>query len=212
MGRIVIVDYGVGNLYSVFHAFEAIGANASVSKDPGDVRGADRLVIPGVGDFANCMERLTRLGFREEVLAFAETERPVLGICVGMQMLFDTSAENGPIPGLGLVPGTVERIPEAGLDGGPVKLLNTGWSSLSPPDDGDWTGTVLAGLSPGDAMYFMHGYVPNPRDPADRLAMFSFHGHILTAATRRNNLTGVQFHPERSAKSGLNLLSSFAEL
>lgn len=212
MGGIVIADYGVGNIFSVFHAFEAVGAAASVTKAAADLRHADRLVIPGVGDFANCMERLARQGFQDEVLAFAETGRPLLGICVGMQMLFDTSAENGPTPGLGLVSGTVERIPDAGADGARVKYPNTGWSSITPPDGGDWQGTALAGLSPGDAMYFMHGYVPNPLDPADRLATFAFHGHTLTAAIRRDNLTGVQFHPERSAKTGLSLLARFAEL
>jgi imidazole glycerol-phosphate synthase subunit HisH len=212
MGGIVIADYGVGNIFSVYHAFEAIGAAAAVAKDPMDLRQADRLVIPGVGDFANCMDRLERQGFRDEVLAFAKTERPVLGICVGMQMLFDTSAENGPVPGLGLVAGTVERIPEAGLDGARVKYPNTGWSSIMPPEGRNWDGSVLDGLSAGDAMYFMHGYVPSPSDLADQLATFSFHGHRLTAAVRRDNLTGVQFHPERSAKTGLSLLSKFAGL
>lgn len=212
MAGIVIADYGVGNIFSVYHAFEAIGANAAVAEVPADLRQADRLVIPGVGDFANCMERLTRLGFRDEVMAFAETGRPVLGICVGMQMLFETSAENGPTPGLGLLGGTVERIPDAGTDGARVKFPNTGWSSIEPPETRDWQDSVLAGLSSGDAMYFMHGYVPRPSDPADRLATFSFHGHRLTAAARRDNLSGVQFHPERSARTGLSLLAGFADL
>jgi imidazole glycerol-phosphate synthase subunit HisH len=212
MSGIVIADYGVGNIFSVHHGFEAVGAAAKVAENPAALRDADRLVIPGVGDFANCMNRLERLGFRDEVLAFVETERPVLGICVGMQMLFDSSAENGPTPGLGLVPGTVERIPDTALDGAPVKFPNTGWSSIEPPEAGNWQGSVLAGLAPGDAMYFMHGYVPRPSDPSDRLATFSFHGHCLTAATRRDNLMGVQFHPERSAKTGLSLLARFAEL
>jgi glutamine amidotransferase len=212
MGGIVIADYGVGNIFSVYHAFEVVGAVAAVTKDPAEVRQADRLVIPGVGDFANCMERLARQGFRDEVLAFAETGRPLLGICVGMQILFDSSAENGPTPGLGLLPGTVERIPDVGLDGARLKFPNTGWFDIDPPKDGNWESSVLASLSPGDAMYFMHGYVPSPSNPEDRLATFSFHGHCLTAAARRDNLTGVQFHPERSARTGLSLLAQFAKL
>ena len=212
MSGIVIADYGVGNIFSVYHAFEAIGAEAVVAKDASDLRTADRVVIPGVGDFATCMDRLDRQGFRDEVLAFAETERPLLGICVGMQMLFDSSAENGQTPGLGLIAGTVERIPETAVNGVRVKYPNTGWTSIVPPDGGDWDGSLLAGLGAGDAMYFMHGYVPSPSDPADTLATFSFHGHRLTAAARRGNLTGVQFHPERSARTGLSLLSRFADL
>jgi glutamine amidotransferase len=212
MGGIVIADYGVGNIFSVYHAFEAVGAVAAVIKDPAEVRDADRLVIPGVGGFANCMERLERQGFRDEVLAYAETGRPLLGICVGMQMLFDSSAENGPTPGLGLLRGTVERIPDVGVDGARLKFPNTGWSDINPAKDGNWEGSVLAGLSPGDAMYFMHGYVPIPCNPEDKLATFSFHGHCLTAAARRDNLTGVQFHPERSARTGLSLLAQFAKL
>lgn len=212
MGGVVIADYGVGNIFSVYHAFEAVDAPVVVATDPAELRDADRLVIPGVGGFANCMERLGRLGFRDEVLAFVETGRPVLGICVGMQLLFESSAENGPTSGLGLLAGTVERIPDAGLDSEKVKFPNTGWSPIEPPEGGDWGGSVLDGLSSGEAMYFMHGYVPNPRDPADRLATFAFHGHCLTAAVRRDNLTGVQFHPERSAKTGLSLLARFAEI
>jgi glutamine amidotransferase len=212
MGGVVIADYGVGNIFSVYHAFEAVGTVAAVTKDPADVRHADRLVIPGVGDFANCMERLERQGFRDEVLAFVKTGRPLLGICVGMQMLFGSSAENGRTSGLGLLPGTVERIPDAGLDGAQLKFPNTGWADINPPKDGSWDGSVLAGLSPGDAMYFMHGYVPSPCNLEDRLATFSFHGHCLTAAVRRDNLTGVQFHPERSARTGLSLLAQFAKL
>ncbi len=212
MSAIVIADYGVGNIFSVFHAFEAIGANAKVVTDPTELRTAERLVIPGVGDFSNCMERLSSLGFRDEMLAFVETGRPLLGICVGMQMLFDTSAENGPTPGLGLIPGTVERIPDTGTGGERVKFPNTGWAAVEPPVEDSWAGSVFADLSPGEAMYFMHGYVPVAAAPQDVLATFQFHGHRLTAAARRGNLTGVQFHPERSAKAGLSLLARFATL
>lgn len=212
MTGVVIADYGVGNIFSVYHAFEAVGADATVTTDPALLRSADRLVIPGVGDFSNCMERLSRLGFRDEMLAFIQTGRPLLGICVGMQMLFETSAENGPTPGLGLIPGDVVRVPEAGVDGVRLKLPNTGWCSIDPPAPDTWRGSVLADLEPGDAMYFMHSYVPDVRDPADVLATLSFHGHRLTAAVRRDNLTGVQFHPERSARTGLSLLARFAAI
>jgi imidazole glycerol-phosphate synthase subunit HisH len=212
MTKVVIADYGVGNIFSVYHAFEAIGADTVVTRDPAVLRAADRVVIPGVGGFANCMERLARLGFLEEVLAFAGTERPLLGICVGMQMLFETSSENGLTVGLGLLPGGVERIPETGTDGQAVKFPNTGWSAISPPEGGNWESSMLGDLTPGEAMYFMHGYVPSPSEPSDGLATFDFHGHRRTAAVSRGNLMGVQFHPERSAKAGLSLLNRFAAL
>lgn len=214
--HVTILDYGVGNLRSVARAFEVCGASPELAETPGQAARAERLVIPGVGAFRSCVDGLRAAGFEDVVRQLvADRQRPVLGICVGMQMLFDGSEEFGDQTGLGLLPGIVAGIPRSGADGDRRKVPHIGWSSLQPPagQGGDWwAGTVLDGTAPGADVYFVHSFSARPAEPADLLAVTEYGGFEVCAAVRRDNLFGVQFHPEKSGPAGLQIVRSFLSL
>jgi glutamine amidotransferase len=215
-GRAVtVVDYGVGNLLSVARAFEYCGANVELTGNPKRIAAAERLVLPGVGAFGDCMKAFLSLDLQEPLLAFIGSGRPIIGLCVGMQMLFDHSIEFGSHAGLGIMPGNIEAIPKETSLGAPQKVPHIGWTGIRPQDlagQASWTGTILDGLSPGEAMYFVHSYTAWPSDPNHRLADASYGGQRIAAAVARDNLNGTQFHPEKSGRAGLRLLSNFIAL
>jgi len=200
--RLVLVDYGAGNLRSVENALRAAGAGeVAVSADPAAVAGADRIVLPGVGAFAACMNGLTAIpgmvdALREAAIARA---RPFLGICVGMQLMADIGAEYGDHPGLGWIPGRVERIAPADPA---VKVPHMGWNDVVP-------GAQHPLIAAGEA-YFLHSYAFLPAEPRTLLATTD-HGGRRTAAIGRDNLIGVQFHPEKSQRYGQAFLSRFLD-
>lgn len=209
---VAIVDYGIGNLMSVSRAVEAVGAEARMVSDADGIAAAERLILPGVGAFGDCMAALAARGLVAAVLAHAAAEKPLLGICVGMQMLFDVGEEFGETPGLGLIPGRVAAIPTTAPDGTPVKTPHIGWSPLLPPQGraGAWTSTPLAAVPPGTAAYFLHSFAAVPVDPDHVLAECVFGGRRVTAAAGRGTLLGCQFHPEKSGPAGLRILAGFA--
>ncbi|MDX6769790.1 MAG: imidazole glycerol phosphate synthase subunit HisH [Elusimicrobiota bacterium] len=204
--RVVIVDYGLGNLLSVARAVRAVGGEPDISADPADVVGAPRVLLPGVGAFGDGMKGLRERGLVEPLRAYAKSGRPLLGICLGMQLLMDRSSEFGEHEGLGLVPGSVEKL-VAGTDG--VKLPHVGWSALSPASP--WPKTALAGTAEGAEFYFVHSYAAVPAEKADRLADCGYGAGSFCAALRRGNITGCQFHPEKSGPAGLDILRRFLE-
>lgn len=208
-GSVTIVDYGIGNLYSVQRAFESVGARVEFASDPDHVLGARRLVLPGVGAFADGMDGLRARGLVEPLLAYAASRRPLLGICLGMQMLGSHSEEFGRHPGLGIVPGAVRALPATSTAGTPHKIPNIGWRELQAPAGRDWTGSALAATAPGAAVYLVHSYHLQPDDPADLLAVTYYGGHTVTAAVARGAVIGCQFHPERSGRVGLGILARF---
>lgn len=210
-GSVAIVDYGVGNLRSVLRAFEACGAEARLVETPGDVSGADRLVIPGVGAFGSCLSALRDHGLEEAVVDFlTRSGRPALGICVGFQMLFDVSEEFGEHAGLGIMRGRVAPIPRAGAGGERRKVPHIGWSPLVLPETRDnWRGSPLEHTKPGELVYFVHSFAAVPEDPADVLAETVYAGARICAAVQRENVVGVQFHPEKSGPAGLRILEAF---
>lgn len=213
--RVAIVDYGVGNLLSACRAFERCGAEVALTGEPARIAMADRLVLPGVGAFASCMGALEDHGLIEPVRQFAASGRPMIGICVGMQMLFDASEEFGDTNGLGLMPGRVKLIPDTEVDGEPQKIPHIGWAALTTPADApetNWSDTILKDLSPGAEAYFVHSYTAWPDDPSHRLADVSYGGRRISAAVRKDNLFGTQFHPEKSGPRGLAILQAFLEL
>lgn len=207
MTRVVtVVDYGVGNLFSIARSIEKAGGEARLSADPGEVARAERLLLPGVGAFGACAAQLAAAGMAEPVKAFAATGRPFLGICVGMQLLFDRSFEFGEHAGLGLIPGSVEAIPSDGR-----KVPHIGWNALLPgPARSGWAGTIFEALTPGEASaYFVHSFAGHAADPADVLSVVDYQGVQVCAAVQRGNVTGVQFHPEKSGPVGLSLLEAY---
>ncbi len=205
-----IVDYGAGNLYSARRAIEKVGGEARLTSDPGEIAAAERLLLPGVGAFASCIGALRASGLDAPIVDFARSGRPFMGICVGMQLLFDYSLEFGHHAGLGLIAGHAEGIPATDVAGS-RKVPHVGWSELRvPADRSDWSDTVLQDATPGAAAtYFVHSYNCMPDDPSCLLADADYDGFTITAAVMRDNIVGCQFHPEKSAGVGLRLLQRF---
>lgn len=210
MSRVAVLDYDSGNLLSVCRALEHCGARVELVERPERVADASRLVLPGVGAFADCMTALRQRGFDEALRAFAATGRPVLGICVGMQMLFDSSDEFGRSAGIGLLPGVIRRIPSTDGTGSVRKVPHIGWSDLVP--DRDWQGTLLESIAPNAAVYFVHSYAAQPEFRSHILAHCVYAGLSIPACVNRENISGCQFHPEKSGPNGLKILRGFLEL
>ncbi|WP_404712380.1 imidazole glycerol phosphate synthase subunit HisH [Sphingomonas sp. MMS24-J13] len=211
MSRLVnIVDYGAGNLYSVAQAVAKVGGEARLARDPAEIMSAERLLLPGVGAFASCANGLRERGLFEPILAFAATGRPFLGICVGMQLLFDHSLEFGRHQGLGLISGHVAPIPPRDA-AGVRKVPHIGWTPLSLPSTrDDWEGSVLKDARPGiDSAYFVHSFNCTPADPACRLADADYEGFAVCAAVEKDNIVAFQCHPEKSGMVGLRIIEHF---
>lgn len=208
---VTVVDFGAGNMLSVQRAFEHLGAIVQLADSPAAVAGAARLVLPGVGAFAGCMNEIKARQLDVPVRAYAASGRPLLGICVGMQMLFDSSEEFGVTQGLGLVPGRVLAIPcKDDLDRS-HKVPHIGWAGLSPVAQ-EWKGGLLDGVKPSSQVYFVHSFTAHPIDAKHRLADSSYDGCRISAAVRAGNIHGCQFHPEKSGEIGLHILENFLNL
>lgn len=207
--HVTVIDYGIGNLFSVSRALEHCGAQVRLSGDVSDIVAATHLVLPGVGAFADGMQGLRERGLVEPLRRYAASGRPLLGICLGMQMLASVSEEFGQHEGLGLVPGRVVPVRSTDVEGRALKIPHIGWSGLDPARDGAWEGTPLAGTPAGSAVYLVHSFHMVPDDPADLLAECRYGGRGVTAAIRRGAVFGCQFHPEKSGPVGLDILKAF---
>jgi imidazole glycerol-phosphate synthase subunit HisH len=208
--RVLVVDYGVGNLLSVCRAFEACAATVELTDSVARLAAAERVVLPGVGAFGDCVHELERRALVRPILDFIASGRPLLGICVGMQMLLEVGEEFGEHAGLGLVPGRVRAIPATGADGSPHKIPHIGWSELAKPTpDTQWDGTILDGIPERASCYFVHSFTAEPAQPRHRLADCDYDGRCVSAALRAGNVYGTQFHPEKSGETGLRILRNF---
>lgn len=207
---VTIVDYGVGNLRSVGRAVEKCGARPVFATSASDVTDGGIIILPGVGAFGRCIETLQQKELYDAVLNVISAGRPSLGICVGMQMLFEESEEFGRTPGFAVIPGKVEAIPATTADGTAHKIPHIGWGALEQ-DGNDWSGTILADVMPGDTCYFVHSFAGTPGEDANRLARCVYNGRDICAAVRKENIYGVQFHPEKSGPVGLRILSRFIQ-
>ena len=207
---VTIVDYGAGNLFSVCRALEHCGAEVAVTSEPAQISKADRLILPGVGSFPDGMSKLIKCGLDEAVKEYARSGRPLLGICLGMQMLGSASEEFETCAGLGLIEGQVTMIPSSGTNGQDHKIPHIGWTALQmPPSRESWKDTILADVEPGEFVYLLHSFAINPADKKSRLADCVYNGHIISAAIQKENVYGCQFHPEKSAEVGLKILKRF---
>lgn len=210
--KVVIVDYGLGNLHSVDKALRHEGGDVVISSDADVVAAADRLVLPGVGAFGDGMRELTERKLIEPLRAFVKTGRPFLGICLGMQLLLDESEEFGRREGLGIVPGKVVAIPRGHAEGPRMKIPHIGWNEIAPPPGKTWEGTLLAdvpfGVGGRTSMYFVHSFAAVPNEEF-RLADAMYGGFRVSAAIRKDNVTGCQFHPEKSGPVGLRIVNRF---
>ena len=198
---IAVVDYGVGNLFSLRSSFAAIGEEAEVTSSPAVLRAADRIVLPGVGAFGDAAEKLRRTGLDAVVREEAGRGKPLLGICLGMQLLFERSFEHGEHAGLGLLTGSVRPI--AGRIPAQLKIPHIGWNALHFVKDSP----LFTGLREGDHVYFVHSYAAE--DCGEALLAVTEYGAELTAAVGRDNIYGCQFHPEKSSDVGLSILRNF---
>jgi glutamine amidotransferase len=212
--KIVIVDYGMGNLLSVSRAFEHCGAEVLITASPDKIANAERLVLPGVGAFKDGMAGLRERSLVDPIKSHATSGRPFLGICLGMQMMLETSEEFGEHAGLGLIPGKVTAIPSAGPNGASRKIPHVGWNRLLFPENKtSWHDTILEGLAPGQtSVYFVHSFFVQPARAADRLADCVYDGCSMAAAIGFDRLYGCQFHPEKSGEAGLKMLINFCRL
>ncbi len=198
---IVIIDYGMGNLRSVQKALEHVGHDAEVTSDPDRVRGASKVILPGVGAFADAAAELRRTGLGAAFREAVQSGKPCLGVCLGLQLLFDVSEEDGFHEGLGLLPGRVVRFqPAPGL-----KIPHMGWNTLHIRRPAP----ILEGLGPEPSVYFVHSYHAIPDRPED-IAAEADYPHPFTAMVWRENLMACQFHPEKSQKVGLKMYANFA--
>ncbi len=200
--RIGVCDYGVGNLRSVERALDAAGAQPLISADPAQLAGCDGLVLPGVGAFAVAADTLRDRGLDSMITEMARDRRPILGVCLGFQLLFDESDEGAGGSGLGLLPGRVRR-----FDSSRGKVPHMGWNRLALPRGSK----LLDGVADGEFVYFVHSYTVTPGDPTDVVATTD-HGGTLVAAVEHGAILGTQFHPEKSGAAGLRVYANFAAL
>jgi glutamine amidotransferase len=206
--RIAVIDYGVGNLRSVYKALEAVGAPVEVVTGPAGLSAASGIVLPGVGAFGDAAANLRAAGFEAPLRSAIAAGTPLLGICVGMQLLFDESHEMGCHPGLGVMPGTVERFPAEmrSMDGRLLKVPQIGWNQLRLAFSQD---PLLSGVADGAYAYFVHSYYCAALDPACILASTDF-GITYASVVRSGAVWGIQCHPEKSQTVGLRILANFA--
>ncbi len=208
--EITVIDYGVGNLLSVQRGLEHCGARVTLTSDPDVVVAAGRVVLPGVGAFSNAMQALEERGMVQAIQAVAKSGTPLLGICLGMQLLLEESEEFGLTKGLGLIPGRVVPVPTHTASGKPQKIPHIGWNGLVVSEScDDWSGTLLQDNAQGEAVYFVHSFMAVPADRAHRLADCIYGGHRVSAAICKDQITGCQFHPEKSGEVGLKTLRRF---
>lgn len=211
--EVAIIDYGMGNLLSVRRGLEHCGARVTVTAEPSAILSASRVVLPGVGAFADGMNELRGTGLDAVVREVAARGIPLLGICLGMQMLLDESEEFGITAGLGLIPGRVVPVPSTTSEGRAQKIPHIGWNALLlPPGCASWKGTLLDEVKPGEAVYFVHSFMANPTDLTHRVADCLYGGRSISATIRRDNVHGCQFHPEKSGEVGLKVLRRFLSL
>lgn len=205
---IAIIDYDMGNLRSVEKALERVGAEARVTRDPETIKGASHVVLPGVGAFTECMKKLESYGLVEPVLRSVESGKPFLGICLGLQLLFEESTEFGLHKGLGIIKGRVVRFPSPLAEGGrELKVPHMGWNSIKIKKPSP----LLKGVPEGSFFYFVHSYLAVPEDPSVNLTTTGY-GVEFASSIAVDNVFACQFHPEKSQKVGLKVLENFKNL
>jgi len=210
MPEVVIIDYGIGNVRSILNAFQHLGIHPILTRDKDSVLNADAVILPGVGAFKHGMDNLKEFDLEGTIHSYVKTNKPFLGICLGMQMLFDESEEFGTSKGLGLIEGRVTKLPVK--TNHKLKLPHIGWNDIENTQDINWSSSVLKGLSPGTSAYFVHSFAAVPAKKENILATANYGGVEFCCATWKNNIYGLQFHPEKSGKDGLKMLQNFISL
>lgn len=205
--KIFIIDYGLGNLHSVAQAFSYLGADVEISTDAKSIEKQDYVILPGVGAFSDGIAHLEKSGQADALREYAKAGRPLMGICLGAQLLLDKSEEFGEFKGLGIISGSVDL-----LEGTEIKIPHVGWQEIIEPVEGRWKNTVLKDTPLRTWTYFVHSYHAVTSKPEETLAVAHYGDCCVTAAVQSGNVYGMQFHPEKSGKLGLGILKSFMSL
>jgi len=210
---VVVIDYGIGNLLSVQRGLEYCGADVTVTDDKDIIMNATRVVLPGVGAFSDGMKGLNTTGLNHVVCDYAASGKPLLGICLGMQMLLNESEEFGFSQGLGLISGKVIAIPSLNIENKNHKIPHIGWNSLKLPEGREqWDGTLLNNVVPGESVYFVHSFMAEVSSSEHQIANCLYGGIKISAVIGSGNIIGCQFHPEKSGDVGLKILKHFINL
>jgi glutamine amidotransferase len=214
MKKITLINYDIGNLLSVKRALQYLDADVIEARTPQDILNADKLILPGVGAFATCVNEVKSRGFENPLREAVDKGKPLLGICVGMQMLFDKSEEFGKHDGLGFISGEIKAIPTTDMQGLTHKIPHIAWSALQPPIDNPqgWSCPLLKDIEPNSEVYYVHSYAAHTQDSSHRVADSFYGDHPIAALVQKNNIYGAQFHPEKSGPVGLKILENFIKL
>lgn len=207
--KIVIIDYGLGNVRSIYSAFKSQGIEPILSNDSEVIINADGIVLPGVGAYSHAMKNLKKYNLVKIIKNYAKTEKPILGICLGMQLLLEESEEFGITKGLGLIKGRVVKMPISNTF--QTKLPNINWSAIKP-NILNWEKTILKNISLNTEMYFIHSYVAKLDNEDEVLSVTDFHNVIFCSTLKKGNIYGCQFHPEKSSQQGLKIIKNFIKI
>jgi len=209
--KIIIVDYQLGNLFSVKQALINIGLNVQISLDPNDILDADAIVLPGVGAFKDAMENLNKLGLAGPIKDFVNSGKPFLGICLGLQLLFSDSEEFGSSEGLNIIPGKVKRFSNRNKSGDMVKVPQIAWNTINKVVNEKWEKSPLIDVEDGEDMYFVHSFYIEPVDSTIVLTKTSYGDILYASSILKDNIFACQFHPEKSAGEGLKIYRNWAK-
>lgn len=207
--KIVVVDYGLGNIHSIIKALASFGQKPALSNNPEIIENADAVVLPGVGAFAAAMNGLKKFGLVKTIKKLARENKPLLGICAGAQMFFSEGHEFGVHPGLDIIAGKVVKFDAAECD---EKIPHIGWNSIFPLEGKSWENTILQNVEPDNQLYFVHSYFFKPDNNDSVLSETVYGGYKFCSAVRKGNVYGCQFHPEKSGKVGLSIIENFIKL
>lgn len=211
--KTAIIDYGLGNVFSIKRALHYIGASPLITDRAEDIISAERIILPGVGAFGDAMKKLRDKGLDKVIVKCASSGKPILGICLGMQLLMTTSEEFGHHPGLNLIGGKVIRFPKPDLYGVKYKIPHVGWNQLfAAAGHSVWERTILSKNLEGDFLYFVHSYIVRPDDQGYLLAITRYGGVEFSSVVKKNNIFGCQFHPELSGEPGLKIYKEFIHI
>lgn len=206
--EIVIIDYNLGNLFSIYEACLKVGLKPIISSDIKIIKKANAIILPGVGAFSDAMINLKKLDLISVIREYAESGKPLMGICLGMQILFEESEEFGVNKGLGILKGNITKFPSKS-NCIKIKVPQVGWNKIQKPKGSDWSLTPLTNINPGSFMYFVHSFYANPSNHEDVLTLTSYYDITYASSVFRKNIFACQFHPEKSATEGLKIYSNY---